>query len=256
VTLQIVQRGEVATLTIDRPEARNAFDDALIAALTAAFEKAAADPGTRAIVLTATGTVFSAGGDLGWMRRIAGATREENLADARALTRLLKIIDVCPKPTLARIPGSAFGGALGLIAACDIAVAVPDAEFAASEVRLGLVAATIAPYVVRAIGLRAARRLFLTADRIPAEEAHRIGLIHKIAAPRDLDGAIDRHLKALLAGGPGALAATKRLLGKVAGIDDALIEETIHALADVRSAPEAQEGIAAFFAKRPAGWVK
>jgi methylglutaconyl-CoA hydratase len=256
VTLGIEQRGQVAVISIDRPEARNAFDDALIAALTAAFEKAGADPATRVIVLTATGTVFSAGGDLGWMRRMAGAARDENVADARALARLLKTIDTSPKATVARVTGSAFGGALGLIAASDIAVAVPEAEFAASEVRLGLIPATIAPYVARAVGIREARRLFLSGERIGAEEAFRIGLIHKIAPAKDLDAAVERRVAALTAGGPAAIAASKRLLRSVAPIDDALIEETVQSLADVRATAEAQDGIAAFFAKRPPGWAK
>ncbi len=256
MTLKVEQRGLVRVLSIDRPEARNAFDDALIAALTAAVAKASADPAVRAIVLTATGTVFSAGGDLAWMQRMANATREENLADARALAGLLQAIDTSPKATVARVQGSAFGGALGLISACDFAVAVTEAEFAASEVRLGLVPATIAPYVVRAVGIRSARRLFLSGERISADEAYRIGLVHKTATPTELDGAIERRLSALLAGGPEAIATTKRLLGKIAGIDAGVIEETVRTLADVRATAEAQDGIAAFFDKRPPGWAK
>jgi methylglutaconyl-CoA hydratase len=250
------QRGAVAVLALDRPEARNAFDDALIAELTRAVERASGDPATRVILLTAVGNVFSAGGDLAWMQRMAKASREENLADGRRLATLLKTIDRSPKATVARVNGSAFGGGLGLIAACDVAVSVASAEFAASEVRLGLVPAVISPYVVRAVGPRAARRLFLTAERVPAEEARRLGLIHEVVQPGELDGAVDRHIVSLLAGGAGAIASAKRLVHGLAGIDDALIEETVRTLADVRATSEAQEGIAAFFAKRRPAWVK
>jgi methylglutaconyl-CoA hydratase len=256
VTLAISQRDEVAVLTIDRPEARNALDDVLIGQLTSAVERASGDPTTRVIVLTASGSVFSAGGDLAWMRRMANASREENLADARALATLLQTIDRSPKPTVARVNGSAFGGGLGLIAACDIAVSVATAEFAASEVRLGLVPAVISPYVVRAVGPREARRLFLAAERIPAEEARRIGLVHEIVAAGELENAIDRQVTALLAGGAGAIATAKRLVQRLAGIDDALTEETVRTLADVRTTSEAQEGIAAFFGKRRPAWIK
>jgi methylglutaconyl-CoA hydratase len=256
VTLALAQHGEVALVTIDRPEARNAFDGKLIAAMTDAFERAGRDPGTRVIVLAATGNAFSAGGDLAWMRQMAGASPEQNLEDARSLARLLAAIDRSPKATLARVQGPAFGGAIGLIAACDVALAVPAAEFAASEVRLGLVPAVISPYVVRAVGYRAARRLFLTAERISAEEARRIGLIHEVVASADLDSAVGRYVSAFLAGGAAAIATTKRLLSGVVPIHDAVIDETVRILAEVRASPEAQEGIAAFFAKRLPQWLK
>jgi methylglutaconyl-CoA hydratase len=222
-----------------------------------AFEKAGADSAVRVVVLAASGTVFSAGGDLTWMRRMAGASREENLADARSLARLLQAIDLCPKATVARVQGSAFGGALGLIAACDVAIAVADAQFAASEVRLGLIPAVISPYVVRAVGPRAARRLFVTAERIDAAEAQRIGLVHQVVPPAGLDAAIDTTVALCLAGGPEAIAAAKRLLGKVGGaIGHDVTTATVEALADVRAGAEAKEGIAAFFAKRRPRWAE
>lgn len=250
-------RGAVRVITIDRPEARNAFDDALIAELARSFEQADADAEVRVVVLAATGPVFSAGGDLTWMRRMASASREANLADARSLAGLLQTIDRCGKATIARVQGPAFGGALGLIAACDVAISAASAEFAASEVRLGLVPAVISPYVVRAVGVRAARRLFVTGTRVNAVEAQRIGLIHQVVAAEDLDRAIDETVDSLLAAGPNAIAATKRLLGKVAGtIGDDVTTATAEALADARATSEAEEGIAAFFAKRRPRWAE
>ena len=243
-------------LTLDRPATMNAFDEALIAELTQAYEKAGRDPAVRAVVLRAEGPVFSAGADLAWMQRLSQASAEENLADARRLAMLMKAVDTCPKPTLARIQGSAFGGAIGLIACSDIAVAVPEAKFALSEVRLGLIPATIGPYVVRAVGARVARRLFVTAERIPASEAHRLGLVHEVVAAQDLDQAIDRFLDDILAGGPHAIAAAKKLAGDMdVAIDAGLISESARRIAAIRSTPEAREGLAAFFAKRKPGWA-
>jgi len=256
VTLRIDQTGAVLVLTLDRPATMNAFDEALIAELTQAYEKAGRDPAVRAVVLRAEGPVFSAGADLAWMQRLSQASAEENLADARRLAMLMKAVDTCPKPTLARIQGSAFGGAIGLIACSDIAVAVPEAKFALSEVRLGLIPATIGPYVVRAVGARVARRLFVTAERIPASEAHRLGLVHEVVAAQDLDQAIDRFLDDILAGGPHAIAAAKKLAGDMdVAIDAGLISESARRIAAIRSTPEAREGLAAFFAKRKPGWA-
>jgi methylglutaconyl-CoA hydratase len=256
VSLTIEQRGATAVLTIDRPEARNAFDDALIAELTRAVERAGGDAGTRAIVLAATGSVFSSGGDLAWMQRMAAAGRDANRADALGLARLYRTIDVCPKPTVARVQGLVLGGGLGLVAACDIAIAVPEAEFAASEVRIGMVPATVAPYVIRAVGSRVARRLFLTGARIGAEEARRIGLIHEVVPPPELDAAIDREVAAIMAGAAEAQSLSKRLVASLDPIDEATVEATAHLLADVRAGAEAREGFAAFLAKRKPGWLK
>jgi methylglutaconyl-CoA hydratase len=255
VSLTVTQQGAVTTLTIDRPEARNAFDEALIAALNMAFEDASPDPTVRVIVLAATGPVFCAGGDLAWMRRMAAAPRDENVEDARAFAHLLRQIDQCPKPTIARVQGAAFGGGLGLIAACDIAVAVDGAEFATTEVRLGLVPAVISPYVIRAVGLRAARRLFVTGERFTVAEALRIGLVHEVVSAADLGAAVDRQVASLLAGGPAAIAAAKRLVAEVGGrIDQDTINRTVETLSAVRASAEAHEGIAAFFAKRSPRW--
>lgn len=248
--------GAVAILTLDRPEVLNAFDEGLIAELTRAFSEAGTDAGVRAVLLRAEGKAFSAGADLAWMRRAADASPEDNLADARQLAELMRVVDTCPKPTLARVQGAAFGGAVGLVACCDIAIAVPQARFSLSEVRLGLIPGAISPYVVRAIGQRAARRLFLTAERFSSEDALRYGLVHEIAAPETLDEAVQRCLSDILAGGPEAIAAAKKLAVDMAGpITAERIEESARRIASIRSSIEAREGLAAFFAKRKPGWM-
>lgn len=256
MSLRIEQHDGVLILTLDRPAVRNAFDGELVAELTGAYAAAGRDPTIRVVVLMATGPVFSAGGDLNWMRLMASATAEDNLADARRLAGLMRVVDTCPKPTIVRIQGSAFAGALGLIACSDVAVTVPAAEFAVTEVRLGLIPAVIAPYLVRAIGARAARFLFLTGERIPAAEACRLGLVHAVVPAEALDGTVARHIAALLAGGPLALATAKTLVPFVDGpIDDAMIDETTRRLTRIRSMTEAREGLAAFFDKRKPGWA-
>ncbi|MDQ0470258.1 enoyl-CoA hydratase-related protein [Labrys wisconsinensis] len=255
MSLRIDRDGPTALLTLDRPAAMNALDAGLIASLTRAYAALGQDPAVRAVVLQAEGPIFSAGADLDGMRRMAEASEADNLADARALAGLMRTLDTCPKATLARIHGSAFGGAIGLIACCDIAVAVPEAQFALSEVRLGLIPATIGPYVVRAVGPRATRRLFVTAERFSAAEALRLGLVHEVAEAGALDQAIGRQVQAVLKGGPAAIAAAKRLVADVdAPIDAGLIEETARRIAETRASPEAREGIAAFFGKRKPGW--
>jgi len=251
-----VEQGAVVRLTLARPAVKNAFDEALIAELTAAFEAAGRDEAVRAIILAADGPVFCAGADLAWMQRQAVASEEENLADARRLAALMQAIDTCPKPTIARVQGSAFGGGLGLIACCDIAVGVPGAQFAVSEVRLGLIPAVISPYLIRAMGGRIARRLFLTAERFSADEARRYGLLHEIVAADDLDAAVERHIAALRGGGPQAQAAAKHLTSDMAGpISVALVEESARRIAAIRATPEAREGLEAFFEKRKPGWA-
>lgn len=255
MSLRIDRDGPTALLTLDRPAAMNALDAGLIASLTRAYAALGQDPAVRAVVLQAEGPIFSAGADLDGMRRMAEASEADNLADARALAGLMRTLDTCPKATLARIHGSAFGGAIGLIACCDIAVAAPEAQFALSEVRLGLIPATIGPYVVRAVGPRATRRLFVTAERFSAAEALRLGLVHEVAEAGALDQAIGRQVQAVLKGGPAAIAAAKRLVADVdAPIDAGLIEETARRIAETRASPEAREGIAAFFGKRKPGW--
>lgn len=256
MSLHIEHLGRVMILTLDRPAVRNAFDAELVLELTRAYVQAAQDRAVHAVVLMATGPVFSAGGDLSWMRRVASAPEAENLADAQKLAALMRAVDTCPKPTLARIQGSAFAGALGLIACSDVAVAVHEAEFAVTEARLGLIPAVIAPYMVRAIGARAARFLFLTGERISAAEARRLGLVHEVVAADALDRVVARHVGSLLAGGPQALAAIKLLVPFVdRPLDDAMIEETTRRLMRVRSSDEAREGISAFFDKRKPGWA-
>ncbi|MFT3761326.1 MAG: enoyl-CoA hydratase/isomerase family protein [Pseudoxanthomonas sp.] len=254
--LQIERDGVVATLWLNRPDVHNAFDEHVIAALTAALRELDIDPAVRAVVLAGRGKSFCAGGDLGWMRRMAGFSREENLRDAGALAEMLRTLASLSKPTVARVHGAALAGGTGLVAACDIAVATPEAKFGTTEVRLGLIPATIGPYVIRAIGARAAQRYFLTGERFGAAEAHRLGLVHEVVAADALDARILELLDALLAGAPTALTDCKWLVADVHGrrIDAALIEETSRRIADARGSDEAREGIAAFFEKRPPAW--
>jgi methylglutaconyl-CoA hydratase len=257
VSLDIATREDrVRVLTMARPEVRNAFDGALIAALTDAYEDAAREDGVRAVLLRSAGPVFSAGADLTWMRRMAEAPPEENLADARALARLMAAVDLCPKPTLAAVQGPALAGALGLLCASDIVIAAPEAQFAVSEVRLGLIPAVISPYLVRAVGTRAARYLILTARRIEAVEAHRLGLVHEVAEPGGLDAATERAIASVLSGGPLALAAAKALIRDVDGLPEGdLADETARRIAAIRSSAEGREGISAFLERRKPGWA-
>lgn len=245
----------VAVLTLNRPEVHNAFDDALIAALTRAYEDAIADPAVSAILLRAEGRSFCAGADLNWMRRMAAYSHAENLADAGRLAALMRTIDLSPKPTLARVHASAFAGATGLIAASDIAVAVPEAEFAVTEVKIGLIPAVISPYLVRAMGARQARRYFLTAERFSAATALDLGLVHEVVPADALDDAVARHLKALKGASPAALRATKELIRAVdRPLDDAVIAETARRIADIRASADGKEGVSAFLEKRKARW--
>lgn len=248
--------GPVARVTLNRPEVHNAFDDRLIQELTGVFERLAGDRTVRAVLLGANGRSFSAGADLNWMKRTAGYTEAQNLEDARRLAHMLRVLDGMPQPTVALVQGAAYGGGVGLVACCDIAVAVPEAVFSLSEVRLGLLPAAISPYVVAAIGPRQARRYFLTAERFDAGEALRIGLVHQIAAREDLEAAGSRLLAALGDGGPQAQAASKRLIARVSAgpIDDAMVEDTAGRIAGLRAGAEGREGIAAFLEKRPPAW--
>jgi len=256
VSVRLEQQGSVAAVILDRPEVRNAFDGTTIDALIGAFGKAAGDDAVRVVILQAEGTAFSAGADLAWMKRMAGASPEENLADARRLAELMRVVDTCPKPTIARVQGAAIGGAVGLVACCDIAIAAETAEFGLSEVRLGLIPAVIGPYVVRAIGPRAARRLFLTAHRIKAPEAQHLGLVHEAVAASTLDDAVARSVDAILAGGPKVQAAAKSLIADMARpIDAGLIEDTARRIADIRATAEAREGLSAFLEKRKPRWA-
>lgn len=256
--LKISTEGGVTTLALDRPEVHNAFDDALIASLTAALAEVDADDATRVVVITGNGASFSSGGDLNWMKRMAGYDEAANREDALKLAALMHTLYTLSKPTIARVNGGAFGGAVGLIACCDIAIAADLAKFSLSEVRLGLAPATIAPYVVNAIGIREARRRFLTADTFDAHTAQRIGLVHEVVTIGALDGAINKQVEHLLKGGPAGQAAAKKLTRRLAplAIDDALIRETAELIAALRVSAEGQEGLAAFLEKRKPRWAE
>jgi methylglutaconyl-CoA hydratase len=254
--LEIAKRDGVARVTLNRPELRNAFDDGLIRKLHAAFDEVSKDKSVRVMVLAGNGPAFCAGADLNWMKRMAGYSYDENLADARALADMLAALDRLPKPTIARVHGPVFAGGTGLVAACDIAVGTPEAKFCLSEAKLGLSPATISPYVLRAMGERMARRYFLTAEVFDAPEALRIGMLSALVPGNALDSTIDELVKHLLAGGPEAHAKIKALIRAVAGRrpDDALAAETAQRIAEIRGSPEGREGIASFLEKRRASW--
>jgi methylglutaconyl-CoA hydratase len=257
VTLTVNARG-VATLTLNRPDVHNAFDDALMVALDGLLEKVADDAGVRVVVLAAAGRSFSAGADLHWMRRMAGYDEQQNIADALRLARMLRRLDRLPKPTVARVQGAALGGGVGLVACCDITVAAKSAVFALSEVRLGLIPATISPYLVAAVGARAARRYVLTGERFGADEARRIGLVHEVVDDDALGAAVEAVTESLLLGGPGSIADAKELVAHVAATpnDQALLAETARRIARARSGDEGREGIAAFLEKRKPRWTR
>ena len=254
--LNVEAKGGIARITLNRPEVRNAFDDALIATLTRAFVEVGNDKSVRVVVLGGNGPAFCAGADLNWMKRMAGYSYDENLADAKALADMLAALDRLPKPTIARVHGPVFAGGTGLVAACDIAVGTPDAKMCLSEAKLGLSPATISPYVMRAMGERMARRYFLTAEVFDAAEAYRLGMLSWLVEKEDLDKAIDSLLEHLLSGGPESHAKIKALIRDVAGRrpDDALAAETAKRIAEIRGSPEGKEGIAAFLEKRKASW--
>ncbi|MSQ51567.1 MAG: enoyl-CoA hydratase/isomerase family protein [Betaproteobacteria bacterium] len=249
--LEVTIRNSVALVSLNRPEIRNAFDDALIAALTKALKRLDADQSVRAVVLMGNGPAFCAGADLHWMKRMAGHSEKQNLADARALAGMLRTLDRMGKPTIARVHGPAYAGGVGLVAACDIAIGSIEAEFCLSEVRLGLTPATISPYVVRAMGERAAQRYFLSGEVFTAAEAYRLGLLSDLAPPEKLDDTINELLGHLALGGSVAQAEIKDLLRAVSRgpIDDAMIEDSARRSARVRASPEGRRRIAAFLAK-------
>lgn len=255
--LAIDRRGAVATLTLDRPALHNAFDDVLIAALTEALRALGTDPSVRAVVLAGNGPSFSAGADLNWMRRMAQASEAENRADAGRLAALMRTLDELPKPTIARVHGAAFGGGVGLIACCDIAIGVPEAKFGFTEAKLGLVPAAISPFVIAAIGARQARRWFQSAEVFDAAEALRIGLLHAVVLAPALTAAVQRQGELLLKAGPAAVAEAKALVRRVSagGFDAATLDRDNAALiARLRVSPEGQEGLSAFLDKRKPRW--
>jgi methylglutaconyl-CoA hydratase len=250
-------QGAIRTITLSRPDVRNAFNDEVIAELKAAFEEAGKTNDVRCVVLAAEGPAFCAGADLNWMRRMADYTRDENLADAGCLADMLHTIYICPKPTIARVQGDVFAGGVGLVAACDMAISVDTATYCLSEVKLGLIPATISPYVIRAMGARASHRYFLTAERFNAVEAHRFGLVHEVVTADALDDKLQELTQALVSASPNAVKACKQLVQDVAekDIDSALRARTVAGIADIRASAEGKEGVQSFLQKRKPNWL-
>lgn len=251
-----LREGAITRLRLNRPEVHNAFDAGLIAALTGALTAAAADTQVRVVVLEGEGPSFSAGADLNWMRGMAAAGEDENRADALALARLMRTLDELPKPTIARVHGAAFGGGVGLVACCDIAIGALDSKFGLTESRLGLLPAVISPYVIEAIGARQARRWFATAETFDADAACRMGLLHEAVAADQLDAAVQRQVDLLLKAGPVAAAQAKALVRRVAAQHDRDVLDADNAalIARLRVSPEGQEGLGAFLGKRKPAW--
>jgi methylglutaconyl-CoA hydratase len=250
-------QGAIRTITLSRPDVRNAFNDEVIAELKAAFDDASQANDVRCVVLAAEGPAFCAGADLNWMRRMADYTRDENLADAGCLADMLHTIYTCPKPTVARVQGDVFAGGVGLVAACDMAISVDTATYCLSEVKLGLIPATISPYVIRAMGARASHRYFLTAERFNAVEAYRIGLVHEVVTADALDAKLQELTQALVSASPNAVKACKQLVQDVTekDIDSALRARTVAGIADIRASAEGKEGVQSFLQKRKPNWL-
>ncbi len=255
--IEVEQRGAVRWLWLNRPDVRNAFNDVLIAEISTAFAGVEASAETRVVVVAARGQVFCAGADLNWMRTMAGFSHAENHADALKVARMFHAVHSCSRPVIARVQGDAYGGGVGLAAACDIVIATDAVNFGLSEVRLGIVAATISPHLVRAMGAHQAARYMLTAEKFSAAQAKLLGLVHEVTKSNALDFEVERQATVLLSSSPAALAATKRLLADVVEvpIDDVLLAATAKCIADARTSPEGREGIAAFLEKRSPAWV-
>ena len=256
--LLLHREGALARLRLNRPELHNAFDAGLVAGLTSALERAGADPAVRVVVLEGAGASFSAGADLNWMRGMAAASEAENREDALRLARLMRTLDELPKPTIAKVHGAAFGGGVGLVACCDIAIGATEAKFGLTESRLGLLPAVISPYVIAAIGARQARRWFASAELFDASEAQRIGLLHDVVNPTALDTAVQRQVELLLKAGPIASASAKTLVRRVAsgGNGEQLDADNAELIARLRVSPEGQEGLSAFLDKRKPAWTQ
>jgi methylglutaconyl-CoA hydratase len=256
-TLTVGITDKVATVTLNRPDVRNAFNEHMINELSVAFHALGRNEQVRAIVLAANGPAFCAGADLNWMKKMAGYSHEENEADAMQLAQMLRTIYLCPKPVVAKVQGDCYAGGMGLVAACDIAVAVQEANFCLSEVKLGLIPATISPYVIKAMGENAARRYFLTAERFTAQEAHRIGFVHEVVAADTLDAKVGEVLKTLVTNSPNAVKEAKVLVREVAHrtVDDALLADTALRIAHIRASGEGREGVQSFLEKRKPGWL-
>jgi len=255
--LEIEDRGAVRWIWLNRLEVRNAFNDALITDLSVAFAAVEAEAGVRVVVMAARGPAFCAGADLNWMRSMASFTHADNHADALRIARMFNAVHSCSRPVIARVQGDAYGGGVGLAAACDLVIAAEPVSFGLSEVRLGIVAATISPHLVRAMGARQAARYMLTAEKFSAAQAKALGLVHEISKVKALDTEVERQAQVLLSSSPAALAATKRLLADVieAPLDDVLLAATAKCIADARVSSEGREGIAAFLEKRAPAWV-
>ena len=248
----------IATITLNRPDVHNAFNDQVISDLNTAFKKAEADKTVRVVILRGNGKSFSAGGDLNWMRKMADYSFDENVADAMGLGVLLKTINFLEKPTIALVQGSVFGGGVGLTSCCDIAIAEEGTQFCLSEVRIGLIPSIIAPYVIHAMGIRAARRYFMTAERFDAATAHRIGFVHEVCPAGGLDAAAAKIIAALMDGAPAAQSRGKKLMLEIAGlpIDDHVIKTTVTQIAEARASAEGKEGLTAFLNKTDPSWRK
>lgn len=256
-TLLLTVADKVATVTLNRPDLRNAFNEGAIAELARVFDELGRNDAVRAIVLAANGPSFCAGADLNWMKKMAGYSHDENEADAMRLAEMLRTIYLCPKPTVARVQGDCYAGGMGLVAACDIVVASEAAGFCLSEVKLGLIPATISPYVIKAMGEQAARRYFLTAERFDAAEAQRIGVAHAVVAPEALDATVAGIVKALVNNSPHAVRQAKTLVREIVGqpVDDALLLDTAGRIAAIRASTEGREGVASFLEKRKPTWI-
>jgi methylglutaconyl-CoA hydratase len=257
-TLTVSITDKVATVTLNRPQVRNAFNEHAIAELALVFDELGRNDLVRAVVLAANGPAFCAGADLNWMKTMAGFSDDENAADAARLTDMLHTIYACPKPVVAKVQGDCYAGGLGLAAACDVVVASEAANFCLSEVKLGLIPATISPYVIKAMGEHAARRYFLTAERFDAREAYRIGLAHEVVPPETLDTAVAAIVVALIKNSPHAVCEAKKLVRDIAGqpIDEALLADTATRIAAIRASMEGREGVAAFLEKRKPSWLE
>lgn len=256
-TLLLAVEGRVATVTLNRPDVRNAFNETTIAEISEVFRALGQNPDIRAIVLAANGPAFCAGADLNWMKKMAAYTYEENRTDAAQLADMLRTIYACPKPVVAKVQGDCYAGGMGLVAACDMAVSGENVNFCLSEVKLGLIPATISPYVIKAMGESAARRYFLTAERFSAQEALRIGFVQQVVAPDALDAACADIVKALVTNSPNAVKEAKRLVQDVAGraLSEELIADTAQRIADIRSSEEGKEGVKSFLEKRKPAWL-
>jgi methylglutaconyl-CoA hydratase len=256
-TLSVAVENKVATVTLNRPDVRNAFNEFTIAELAVAFNELGRHEGVRAIVLAANGPAFCAGADLNWMKKMALYSHAENAQDAEKLADMLRTIYLCPKPVVAKVQGDCYAGGMGLVAACDIAVAASGASFCLSEVKLGLIPATISPYVIKSMGENAARRYFLTAEKFSAQEAHRIGFLHDVVAADALDAHVEGIVKALVTSSPNAVREAKVLVRDVTGkaVDSALVVDTAERIANIRASSEGREGVASFLEKRKPSWL-